>query len=69
MKMRSNPNVAGWEHYPKQLRCYDPLREDGTSYDDRLTADDNRLFTEKGKLSIDVMDINTDEFSGDGKLF
>lgn len=53
---------SGWEHYPKRLRNYDPLREDGSSYDARLTKDNKRLFTEKGSMSIDILDVNRDEF-------
>lgn len=60
---------SGWEHYPKRLRNYDPLREDGGSYDERLTSDNKRLFTEKGSMSIDVLDINRDEFFADGTCF
>lgn len=56
----------GWEHYPKRLRNYDPLREDGSSYHDRLTMESKRLFTEKGSISIDVLDIGRDEFFTDG---
>lgn len=57
---------SGWEQYPKRLRNYDPLREDGNSYDARLTMDNRRLFTEKGSMSVDILDVNRDEFFADG---
>lgn len=61
--------VSGWEHYPKRLRNYDPLREDGGSYDERLAKDNKRLFTEKGHMSIDILDVNRDEFFAHGMFF
>lgn len=56
---------SGWEHYPKRLRNYDPLRDDGSSYDNRLSDDNKRLFTEKGSMSVDVLDVNRDGFFSD----
>ncbi|KAH0613689.1 uncharacterized protein H6S33_005575 [Morchella sextelata] len=57
----------GWESYPKRLLNYDPLREDGVSYDARLAKDNKRLFTEKGNINVDVLDIFRDEFAADNK--
>lgn len=57
----------GWESYPKRLLNYDPLREDGVSYDARLAKDNKRLFTDKGNIDVDVLDIFRDEFIADNK--
>jgi hypothetical protein len=66
MSKAGNTSVSNWEHYPKRLRNYDPLREDGESVSQRLTKDDKRLFTEKDDLSVDVLDVYTDDFYADG---